>query len=360
MVQQYLNFLRSYLGYQTKFKTFLKPLYLTYIVTENCNLRCPFCYAWRSPRLNELRLEEIEDVFSSKILRNLISVGLTGGEPFLRDDIVDIASVIAEHIRNLQELRIVTNGFFSDKIISSVHEIMDITDLPVSVKVSIDGLESTHDKMRGKGVFSKAMSTLKGLKELKEDGHNLKISTGFTALDENIGEIWDLYEKFGHDFEFFFKPVQAIDGLSDPCRRVPVSEKTKQIFIEFTNYYLDTEFKEKKASLWQSSRKLYYKYLLDFLINQDVRPVPCSAAYSFLTMDSDGAVWPCSVSHTVLGNVRELPLDEIWYSPYANEIRRNIQRGDCACLTSCDLGPSILTCRWYRIIFDYIRSSAHL
>lgn len=356
MVQQYLNFVRSYIGYKTNLKTFLKPLYLTFIVTENCNLRCPFCYAWRNPRKNEINLEEIKKVFSSRILRNLISVGLTGGEPFLRDDIVDIASAIAERIHNLHELRIVTNGFFSDKIISSVHKIMDITDLPVSVKVSIDGLESTHDKMRGKGVFSKAMLTLKGLKELREDGHNLKISIGFTALDENIGEMWDLYEKFGHDFEFFFKPAQSM-AVTDPCARVPISEKTQQLLIEFTNWYLETEFKEKKASLWQSSRKLYYKYLLDFIINKDVRPVPCSAAYSFLTIDSDGTVWPCSMSHIGLGNVRETPLDEIWYSPFAYEIRRKIQKGDCACLTSCDLGPSILTNRWYQIILDFARAA---
>ena len=348
--------MRSYIGYTTGLKTFLRPLYLTLIVTENCNLKCPFCYAWKKPHKNELNLEEIENVFSSKILRNLISIGITGGEPFVRDDIVDIASVITEHIRNLRELRIATNGFFSSKIISSMQKIMDTIDLHVSVKVSLDGMEPKHDEIRGKGVFSKAMLTLEGLRKMKETGYDLSISIGVTAVDENIGEIRKLYDKFGSQFEFFFKPAQTIP-IKEP---LSISEKTQQSLIAFTGLYLDKEFKEKKASLWQSSRKLYYRYLLEFLRHQDVRPVPCSAAYSFLTIDSDGTVWPCSVSRTKLGNVREAPLDEIWYSYSAFKIRKRIKAGDCTCCTSCDLGPSILTCKWYQIILDYIKSLRRL
>lgn len=350
MLQQYLKFLNSYIGYKTELKPFLKPLYLTFIVTRNCNLKCPFCYAWRTPHKDELNLEEIKNVFSSRTLRNLISIGITGGEPFIRSDIVDIALAILDRIPNLTDLRFVTNGCLSEKIVSSIQEILDVTHSHVSVKVSVDGMESKHDEFRGKGTFSKVIKTLEGLKELKKNYDDLSISIGFTAMDQNIDEIWDLYKRFGDEYEFFFKPAQSLP-ISEP---LPISERTRQKLIEFTDYYLEKEFNNKRTSLWMSSRKLYYKYLLAFLKHQDVRPVPCSASYSFLTLDSDGTVRPCSVSSYKLGNVKDTPLDQIWYSSAASKIRRKIKRGECTCCTSCDLGPSILTCRWYAIVFNYL------
>lgn len=350
MFQRYLNLAGSYIGYKSGFESFIKPLYLTFIVTRNCNLKCPFCYAWRNPPKNELNLEEIKDVFSSKILKNLISVGISGGEPFTRTDIVDVALAILERIPNLADLRFVTNGCLSEKIVSSIKKILEITNSRISVKISIDGLESKHDGFRGKGTFSKAMTTLEALKGLQENNANLSISIGFTATDQNIEEIWEVYNRFRKDYEFFFKPAQSLP-ISEP---LPISEKTRQSLIEFTEYYLEEEFKNKKSSLWLSSRKLYYEYLLAFLKTQDVRPVPCSAAYSFLTLDSDGTVHPCSVSSYKLGNVKERSLDQIWFSSATSKIRKKIKSGECTCCTSCDLGPSILTCRWYGIVFNYL------
>jgi len=348
LIQRYLNLARSYIGYKTQLKRFLKPIFLHLPVTMNCNLRCPYCYVWRNPKKDELSLQEIKNILSNKVVRNLIAIAISGGEPFIRDDVVDIASAIIERIPNLTELTFATNGFFSEKIISNIHEILDMAGLDVYVKVSIDGLESKHDKIRGKGTFSKAMSTLEGLRKLKEKGHNLSVSIGFTVVDENIENIWEVYDKFKDEYDFFFKPAQTF-----PIGELPISEDTRRTLIEFTSLFLEREFK-KKASVWQSSRKLYFKYLLDFLRHPNVRPVPCSASFSFLSILPDGNVYACSVSGLKLGNVREKPIDEIWYSPISFDIRKKIKGGDCTCCTACDLGPSILTCRWYKVMFNYI------
>lgn len=372
MNKSYLNLLRSYIGYKTELKPFIKPFSLVFIVTQNCNLNCAMCPLDRSITVrNELNLQEIEDIFSSKILRNLINLSITGGEPFLRKDIVDIAMAAANHIPALKDLRFATNGTLTNKIVSSVNEILETTDLHVSVKVSFDGMESTHEKIRGiPGIFSKATSTLRGLEKLREKGYDLSISTGFTALDENIGEIWELYDKFGDEFEFFFKSAQVLkyqvvnpkqfgQSTDRSINVLPISEQTRKSLIKFTTFFLEKEFND-KASLWQSSRKMYYRYMLDFLKTPDIRPIPCSAGFSFFDIDSDGSVYACSVSGLKLGNVRKTPLDDIWYSPTAFEIRRVIKRGDCTCCTSCDLGPSIATSKWHKIVFDYLLNALRI
>ncbi|UCB60255.1 MAG: radical SAM protein [Candidatus Bathyarchaeota archaeon] len=345
--------MKSYIGAQTEINAFLKPLYLTFVATLKCNLRCPFCYAWRTKTQDELSLQEIEETFSSQALKNLVSVGITGGEPFLRKDIVEIASTIAENNRNLVNIRITTNGFHTEKIVSNIHEILDVTGLPIAVKISIDGVKATHDRIRCSGSFSKAMSTLTYLKRLKEKGYDLSISIGFTAVDENVNDIWKLYDEFGKDFEFFFKPAQTLPISPKGCPPLPISQKTRRSLIAFTCSYLQNEFRGKRT-LWNSSRKLYYRYLLDFLGHPSIRPVPCSAAYSHFKLDSNGDVYACSVSPLRLGNVREAPLDKIWFSPSSFRIRRMITGGGCTCCTSCDLGPSILTFKWHEIILNYI------
>lgn len=366
MDRSYFDLLRSSMGYKTGLKPFIKPFSLVFIVTQNCNLNCAMCPLDRTIRIrNELNLQEIEDVFSSKVLSGLINLSITGGEPFLRNDITEIAMAAANNIPALKDLRFATNGTLTNKIVSSVSEILETTDLHVSVKVSLDGIESTHEKIRGiPGIFSKATSTLRGLEKLREKGYDLSLSIGFTAFDENIGEIWELYDKFGDEFEFFFKSAQVLKYQVDNPKQfgqltgrsinaLPISEQTRKALIKFTTFFLEKEFND-KASLWQSSRKMYYRYMLDFLKTPDIRPVPCSACFSFFDIDSDGSVYACSVSGLKLGNVRETPLDEIWYSPTAFELRKVIKRGDCTCCTSCDLGPSIAISKWHKIVSDYI------
>ncbi len=70
------------------------PVNLIFFVTSRCNLLCTHCFYWEelNKRKNELELDEIERV--SRSLPNLLSVSLTGGEPYLRPDLPDIAACV--------------------------------------------------------------------------------------------------------------------------------------------------------------------------------------------------------------------------------------------------------------------------
>lgn len=353
MIQPYFNFLRSYIGYKTELKPFIKPFSLTLAVTKNCNLRCSMCYSRLNTRKNELNLQEIENIFSSRTLRNLISLSITGGEPFLRDDIVDIATAAAERIPNLKNLRFATNGTLTEKIVSSLDEIIETTDLQLSVKISIDGMECTHDKVRGvPGTFSKATSTLRELERLRES-HDIQISISFTAMDENIEEIGELYDRFRDEIEFSFKPAQNFYRDPKIGTDIMISEQNQNTLIKFMSYFMEKEFHGKR-SLWQSSQKMFYRYMFEFIKHPNIRVVPCSAGFSSLFIDSDGTVYPCSVLGIKLGNIRKNHLDDIWYSHESSKIRRKIKKGACACYTTCDIGPSIATTKWHQILIDYL------
>jgi Fe-coproporphyrin III synthase len=93
-----------------------KPSYVTYLVCDRCNARCGMCDSWRMPRGVELTAEQVSQVFGK--LGSLDAVRLSGGEPFLRADLLELAeAVMAASAPGL--LHITTNGSFPDRIAPS-------------------------------------------------------------------------------------------------------------------------------------------------------------------------------------------------------------------------------------------------
>jgi len=355
MIYPYLNFLKSYIGYKTELKPFVKPFSLALAVTKNCNLRCKMCQSRLNTRKNELTLKEIEKILKAKTLKNLVFLLLTGGEPFLRDDISDIAVVAHESIPHLDDFRIATNGTFPEKIISTISEILSKTNLSISIKISVDGLETIHDSIRRvPGTFSKLISTLNGLKDLRKENNRLHLSVSFTAMDENIDEIWKVYERFGKEVEFFFKPGQNYSSNLKDKTKLLISEKTQNSLLKFIDFFITKEFENKKG-ISGSAQKLFYEYMRKFIEQPSRRPIPCSAGYSSFFIDSDGSVYTCGLAISKIGNVRKSSLDQIWHSSLAKKARKRVKKGKCTCYTSCDLVPSIITCRWYKAVIDYLK-----
>ena len=73
-------------------KTNSLPVYFILFVTNQCNAKCPHCFYWENLGKNNtiLTLSEIDKF--SKTMRPLYHINLTGGEPFLRDDLSEIIS----------------------------------------------------------------------------------------------------------------------------------------------------------------------------------------------------------------------------------------------------------------------------
>lgn len=88
--------------------------YLRISVTDRCDLRCRYCMAERMtflPRDELLTLEEIALLADLFIARGITKIRLTGGEPLVRRDIIDLVRRIGRHLgEGLEELTLTTNG----------------------------------------------------------------------------------------------------------------------------------------------------------------------------------------------------------------------------------------------------------
>jgi len=99
------------------------------ILTYRCNARCQMCHTWKYPsrREQEITIEDIE-----KLPSNLEYVNITGGEPTLRDDLVDIVGVLSKKARKVE---ISTNGYFTNRLVEVAKKYTDIR-----IRVSVEGL----------------------------------------------------------------------------------------------------------------------------------------------------------------------------------------------------------------------------
>jgi len=77
---------------------------LSVITTYRCNSKCQMCYIWKNPTLPK---EEISTTILSKLPNGFDNVNITGGEPTLRDDLLEICDVLNPKAKTLE---ISTNG----------------------------------------------------------------------------------------------------------------------------------------------------------------------------------------------------------------------------------------------------------
>jgi MoaA/NifB/PqqE/SkfB family radical SAM enzyme len=130
------------------------------------------CFGWiKQNKIKEPSLDKIRTVFYDKVLKNNLEIiNLTGGEPTLREDLVDIVKIILENCPRLKYLDIPTNGVNTQQVIDQIERILALllpTNVKLSVTVSLDGVGEMHELVRqGNGIFYKIEQTIDALKEL--------------------------------------------------------------------------------------------------------------------------------------------------------------------------------------------------
>ncbi|MFB0560338.1 MAG: radical SAM protein [Candidatus Lokiarchaeia archaeon] len=189
-------------------KLFLKtnslPVYLVFFVTHRCIADCAYCFDWRRRsgirQEDELSIDEIQKVSST--IGPMFLLFLTGGEPFLREDLSEIAKIF--YLNNkILKYQIASNGMFTEKIISSLKQIaISCPGAHTSLIISIDGVKDEHDRIRGvKGLFANAMQTIKEIQELAEFYRNVDVNATITLSAYNKETAIDTYryltEKIG-------------------------------------------------------------------------------------------------------------------------------------------------------------------
>ncbi len=300
----------------------LKPEVVSLAVTNRCNSHCIMCNMWRRskehPNIKDLELagNEIIDLLSRPLFSELVELDLTGGEPHLRDDLVDIALGIAglkkKFLPHLRSIVITSNGLLPERIIANYQKILEglrDTNIDLVTVASVDGIGATHDKIRGtKGAFKLAEKTIGGLLELREKYPNYFIGVKTTVLPENIDSLDDILE-FAMKENLFtiISPVFFTETRFRNADSREVLELGPADYEKLLDFYNRREL----------NTNYFYSRIRSFL-STGRKSWSCTAAYNYMFIEFDGTVYPCELLSESIGNVKKQSPEEIWNSAQAH------------------------------------------
>ena len=286
-------------------------------LTNACQFNCIHCFhSDHKKKKNELSTDDIKRVIVDLYKLKTMQLTLTGGEPTLRADIVEI---IEFALANKMHVQLLSNGNIDEKILNSICKF----NKNFSIEISLLGTESINDSITNKeGAFRKAVDTIKKLVDC-----NMKTKVNTIVMKQNfsvIGEIENLCRE--NKLTWSHSPVIFGDKIYN--FRLDDTQLLK--------YY--KKFPD-ETKLVENSYRLKSKN-----INYDIK---CNAGRTTVCVDSEGNVYPCSWMREKIGSV---PLDsvfDIWTkSEKLLEIRESPHIGYAGCL-SCKFYSCCKRCPAY-------------
>jgi MoaA/NifB/PqqE/SkfB family radical SAM enzyme len=322
------------------------PRMLTYIVTFACNARCVMCDSWRKDSQGDLSLADVERIFSR--LPPMDAVRLSGGEPFVRKDLTDIARVAVSALEPAL-LHVTTNGFLTDRIVDFCER--RPRTIPLKLLVSIDGVGDTHDAIRGhRGAFRAAMRTIEALAPRRKE-LRLSLAVNQTVVDAagaaQYRELHAILAPLGIQNQVVVAyRASATYSIAQEANLAPSYPGQFEAFGDISPAELEGLFDAIESDLKSYARadRAAKRYYLDGIRNrllaQEASPnPPCVAVRAHLRIFPNGDVPICQFNSRRLGNLREETFEEIWFGAPAESARTWV-RACPGCWAECEVLPS--------------------
>lgn len=301
-----------------------KPKSLQLPITNMCNLRCKTCNVFHL-RTKELTVDDIKEIAKNPFMNELENVGINGGEPFLRQDLIEIVNTLCT-LPNLTQISVISNGILTSRILKRLKilkEICNSHQVRLQFTTSIDGIDFVHDNIRGKNnAFDRTMSTFMAIKE-NMSTYCDQLGIISTISLHNIFYINELEAYLSRNNIENITYQLAVDhnrleNASNEPFSVLADKKAHEMALEFF-YMLYTK---------THSRKYFaiYRYLNDYP-NQK-RMSWCPFFSSNITIDASGGIAYCATHSPVVGNIKEnTDIEKVYYDNL--DVKREVIDKNC-------------------------------
>lgn len=300
-------------------------LHIQWHLTERCNLKCSHCYQ-KNIETSELDIKEMKrfvDHFIYVLKKQGMggSMSITGGEPLILGD--KFWNLI-QHIKSADlpiQTYVLTNGTLITSQIAK-----KLAKYNIGCQISFDGHNAkTHDNIRGKGNFLKA---LQGAKNVIAIG--MPVSIHCVIMKQNVDHAKDMINFcIKNNFKRLTFSRLVLLGRGEKLKSQLLSpSEVKKAFK--TIYYFTKKYNDKLSI--NTDRTLWCD------IDKNIGGT-CPAGFSTLVINTDGSVYPCRRLPIKVGNIIENSIFEIWYG---SEVMKNLRDrgkikkcGNCKLLEKC-------------------------
>lgn len=300
-----------------------RPQALSLEVTRRCIARCVMCNIWRAPAdLPELNAGEWLKLLASPILADLKELDITGGEPFLRDDLAQlllgVGRLKAKCLPQLRSIAITTNGLLTQRILDTVRAVvapLERAGISLVFACGMDAVGEVHDRIRQvPGGWQRLHVTIEGLKQLRQQHPSLVLGIKTTVTSHNVGELVEVcrYAEQQDLFTIISPFILTANRYANLDRGESLALSPAQLEV-LKRFYAAPRFR------WSGYRSELLRYLETGRMEK-----PCTAGFNYFFIRSTGELYGCPILAAPLGNVTQAPLAELIASPAAAAFRRRV------------------------------------
>ena len=309
----------------------LLPMNYTVSLLYTCNSRCSTCNIWKK-KARDFSVDEYAKTFKG-IGRTPYWITFSGGEPFLRQDLVKIVETIYSmsqpHIINIP-----TNGILTNAIVENTAAIAKACPkAQIIINVSLDGIEDQHDTIRNvPGNFKKAVATFQRLKALNIPNLAVGIHTVISQFNvETFPGIANELMRLKPD-SYITEIAEERVELDTMGTNITPSLVAYKSAVDFLIHRIKNEKYKGMNKITMAFRIEYYN-LVKKIMRDKRQVLPCYSGVASAQISPDGDLWSCCIKARSLGNLRQHKYNfrKIWFNHDAELERRQIHKRHCWC-----------------------------
>lgn len=283
--------------YQERFSKRKLPEVINFNANDICNSKCTMCNIWKQKQDFEISPAELEIVLKDPLYKNVKHIGITGGEPTLREDLHLLYNAVIKSLPNINGLSIITNAIRKEEVIDRINKVIDVCSnhqKSFSMMVSLDGYKEIHDAVRGRG--GNFESAIEVIEYFKNKG--ISVTTGTTISKVNVWDVEEvLYFLQKKGWYGRFRVAEFINRLynndrSDVIRNFDEDEKY-QLCLFFTKLSANYETSPDYQRTYQS--------IINMLSGGD-RLIGCPYQKEGVSLNSRGELAYCAPKSKIIGN----------------------------------------------------------
>lgn len=289
--------------------------YATIAITNKCNSRCTMCNIWKTGITpTEINAEQFGDLFKQDYFKEIIDASISGGEPVLRKDAIDVVKSIIDNLPALKHLWVNSNGTYPKRVLALLESVYGKIENEY-LCLSIEGRPEDMHKVRGINCYDSVIQTAKLIRE-QLPKINVVFSTTITPHNSNIANlehVAELASKYGCTYTFRFANNND-DFYHNSDVNLCIPEEDVTTIMDFSRKFkADDKFIAAQHNFFKTGQ-------IDVMDN-------CLAGSEFVFVRPDGTMTPCINSGRVISKpmvIKDLGTKE-----------------KCPCCTECCFYPML-------------------
>lgn len=290
-------------------------------ITYKCNFDCIMCGMHHMVARKDLTAKELFDILCDPLFQKVEYIGVNGGEPFIKPDIVECFEAMLQACPNLKTFGVISNGFFTQKILDVLSQVKPLCEkkgVTLNLALSVDGVGKIQDMHRGReGAFEHVNETVdKILQEQKKYVDGLSVICTLTRHNifyVNEVEAWGNEKKIDISYNIATVNVRIENEDREADFSVFSDEQARMLAQEFfySKYIQTGEEKYFGLFLYLRDRKRY---------------APCPCQYNeWVTLTPDSQIGYCATHSRNLGSALETSAYEIFNGnlDYLEELKKD-------------------------------------